>query len=122
MVLFKLCCSGTPRYFKLFTFHYGPIQILDIEDITSIGNYLHSTMVLFKLISLVTLSPFSPAFTFHYGPIQIIFVIYYLYQIKKFTFHYGPIQMAGILLFIVNPFAFTFHYGPIQMYIQNHSS
>ena len=27
MVLFKLCCSGTPRYFKLFTFHYGPIQI-----------------------------------------------------------------------------------------------
>ena len=48
MVLFKLCCSGTPRYFKLFTFHYGPIQILDIEDITSIGNYLHSTMVLFK--------------------------------------------------------------------------
>ena len=43
-----------------------------------IHHYLHSTMVLFKLISLVTLSPFSPAFTFHYGPIQIYFILQHL--------------------------------------------
>ena len=91
---------------KLFTFHYGPIQISINKIILSIiimiyiplwsysnelwfavwvlWSHLHSTMVLFKLNSLRTFAITAKAFTFHYGPIQIynthnMYILQYIY-------------------------------------------
>ena len=54
--------------------------------------YLHSTMVLFKSLS-IKIFLFRSQFTFHYGPIQIATVNNFKDNVAKFTFHYGPIQM-----------------------------
>ena len=109
------------------------VQHLKICYIT----YLHSTMVLFKLLLSSTHSPIL-LFTFHYGPIQIsnICFISYSYRIyiplwsysndirnylthyaQTFTFHYGPIQMLAPPDTTGSGFSFTFHYGPIQMFV-----
>ena len=81
------------NFSSVFTFHYGPIQIVVVT--CSIIGYLK--------------------FTFHYGPIQIVVVTCSIIGYLKFTFHYGPIQIS------VNDYIndiknkFTFHYGPIQI-------
>ena len=96
---------------------------------------LHSTMVLFKLITRnPSLKPII--FTFHYGPIQMNHSLQQLrsnaiyiplwsysnirllkYHILKnqFTFHYGPIQIISSIRIISSEDKFTFHYGPIQI-------
>ena len=56
-----------------FTFHYGPIQILNLS-------------LLFKYCIL---------FTFHYGPIQIEINTKLDAFAEEFTFHYGPIQIVS---------------------------
>ena len=57
--------------YRRFTFHYGPIQMRKIHQVTGYGrHYLHSTMVLFKFKFLLRYSGYTK-FTFHYGPIQI---------------------------------------------------
>ena len=78
----------------LFTFHYGPIQM-----VTGYGRHLeqanlHSTMVLFKFGMTA-----NDAFDL----------------IASFTFHYGPIQIDNLAFFPVIKYSFTFHYGPIQI-------
>ena len=55
----------------VFTFHYGPIQILNLNSHSSVHFYLHSTMVLFKSVAVQLLSCVPLRFTFHYGPIQM---------------------------------------------------
>ena len=57
-----------------FTFHYGPIQI--IQRIQHHGK--------------------RGKFTFHYGPIQMITNAITDLCKSEFTFHYGPIQMTGL--------------------------
>ena len=98
--------------------------------------YLHSTMVLFKSLS-IKIFLFRSQFTFHYGPIQILFfpslssfllhlhstmVLFKLFTFVIvttcaiiFTFHYGPIQIIFETIIIHNVPIFTFHYGPIQI-------
>ena len=58
-----------------FTFHYGPIQIVNTFYLTKIAEHLHSTMVLFKLTKDFHLYTLLSKFTFHYGPIQIKWTI-----------------------------------------------
>ena len=121
-----------------FTFHYGPIQIMIMQNLylnftnlhstmvlfklvlnsSKIYNviHLHSTMVLFKLI-LCPVGRYSALiFTFHYGPIQIgqSFFFARIY-FTKFTFHYGPIQIEFCNTYKYLELRFTFHYGPIQI-------
>ena len=101
--------------FLVFTFHYGPIQIMknltpqQLKDIYiplwSYSNllsdyssnsrhlHLHSTMVLFKFSSAPPGDISSPPFTFHYGPIQIVLHLVTSVWSVLFTFHYGPIQI-----------------------------
>ena len=76
----------------IFTFHYGPIQIVWNAGSSSSLN----------------------AFTFHYGPIQIVlnywgFTLSYIY-IPLWSYSNG-IENLNIMPFKL----FTFHYGPIQM-------
>ena len=77
---------------SFFTFHYGPIQIIKITRNKTDNMFLHSTMVLFKLMGN-----------------------YYLLQYLNFTFHYGPIQIEDAKPHTNREHHFTFHYGPIQI-------
>ena len=75
---------------KLFTFHYGPIQILRLS-----------------------IEPWSSAkFTFHYGPIQMMTSKQKEFIETVFTFHYGPIQIAKMAI------ALSYHeiYIPLWSY------
>ena len=56
-----------------FTFHYGPIQIINKFRNVVVCAHLHSTMVLFKSFISRSVSSASISFTFHYGRIQIEF-------------------------------------------------
>ena len=82
-----------PKSSFIFTFHYGPIQI----------------------ISLGTNKQALAKFTFHYGPIQIKIFSFNYDIFSEFTFHYGPIQILYKVSFDIIYALFTFHYGPIQM-------
>ena len=50
MVLFKFSAKLPKMLIFRFTFHYGPIQIQLMRMLEMLLHYLHSTMVLFKLI------------------------------------------------------------------------
>ena len=72
MVLFKSRAAVNNSALSAFTFHYGPIQMLN---------------------SAMTYALYVK-FTFHYGPIQIDLAIEIIKENLEFTFHYGPIQIS----------------------------
>ena len=78
---------------------------------------LHSTMVLFKLLSLVPASSFFniyiPLWSYSNVPSTTSFI-----DVMLFTFHYGPIQMLSYMNLNNISLEFTFHYGPIQIIIR----
>ena len=72
MVLFKYIMKHIDNINQeKFTFHYGPIQIMIMQNLYLNFTNLHSTMVLFKL-EIGCIKIHLNRFTFHYGPIQIM--------------------------------------------------
>ena len=92
MVLFKFHYISTFPLLIIFTFHYGPIQIVSYFHLKNILLDLHSTMVLFKLnSSIVRAISYS-----HLHSTMVLFKLLALsliHEVALFTFHYGPIQI-----------------------------
>ncbi len=78
---------------NLFTFHYGPIQIIGTYKIFIRENNIYIPLWSYSNYKIIFNIILKNLFTFHYGPIKI-FISQKAYDIlKKFTFHYGPIQI-----------------------------
>ena len=75
--------------------------------------YLHSTMVLFKSLS-IKIFLFRSQFTFHYGPIQIVCQVVEDKDVAIYIplWSYSNCKTSSVLYIVLS---FTFHYGPIQM-------
>ncbi len=89
--------------------------MLQILSHLFINQYLHSTMVLFKLLPPAIPSNRRYGFTFHYGSIQIFKAVGTFFKETLFTFHYGSIQITMMVKLSKKNVSFTFHYGSIQM-------
>ena len=121
---------------SLFTFHYGPIQMLEFPYFSKKVTLIYIPLWSYSNMSCIFSSPFLKRFTFHYGPIQMthnklcirtspIYIPLWSYSNSNasllflrsaaFTFHYGPIQIIVYSKHDSVFTIFTFHYGPIQM-------